>query len=257
MYRRLSQRTPTVLTIALLAFACGTASVADARQSSKLPIRGLVRPVHQSTIAVEIPARVIRLHYREAEPFKKGDVLVTFDCERLNAEYAAADAHYREMKLGLESAAYLDKRGAAGRLDVEVSRARVDKAQAEAASLAARIKQCKLIAPFDGRVSELRINEHEIPQTGQPFISIVDETAFEIDLIVPSYWLKTLSVGAGLHFTVDETGRKYEAKVQRIGAAVDPVSQTVKVMAEFVALDGRVLAGMSGSAVFAGEDGTQ
>lgn len=224
---------------------------------SKLPVRGIVRPVHQSSIAVDIPARVARIHFREAQSFKAGDVLVTFDCERLKAEHAAAEAVHREMKLGLESNTYLDKRGAVGRIELEVSRARVDKADAEARSLAARIKQCSVVAPFDGRITELRINEHEIPQGGQPFISIVDGTAFEIDLIVPSQWLKSITVGAGMRFVVDETGQSYEARVQRIGAAVDPVSQTIKIIAEFTAPDDRVLAGMSGTAVFTSLDPAQ
>lgn len=222
-----------------------------------LEARGIVRPLNQSSIAVDIPARVKKLHYREAQSFKAGDILVTFDCERLQAEYAAVEAVHREMKLGLESNTYLDKRGAVGRIDLEISRARVDKADGEARSLAARLKQCSVVAPYDGRITELRINEHEIPQGGQPFISIVDESKFEIDLILPSTALRVLGSGAELTFKIDETGIAYEAEVLRLGAAVDPVSQTVKVIARFKNPDDRVLAGMSGSAVFKGLDLSQ
>ena len=45
---------------------------------------------------------------------------------------------------------------------------------------------------------------------------------------------------------IDETGKTYPAKVQRIGARVDPVSQSIKLTA---AIDGRfpdLIAGMSG-----------
>lgn len=45
---------------------------------------------------------------------------------------------------------------------------------------------------------------------------------------------------------IDETGKTYPAKFIRIGARVDPVSQSVKVAA---AIDGRfpdLMAGMSG-----------
>jgi RND family efflux transporter MFP subunit len=216
----------------------------------KTPVRGIVRPVQQAAIATDLAARVAKIGFREAEAFVKGDVLVKFDCERLDAEHAAADAVWREMKLSLESNVYLDKRGAVGKIDVEVSRARADKAGSEARALAARIKQCTVVAPFDGRVVELTINEHEIPASGKPFISIVAEAAFEIDLIVPSQWMKSLSIDTPFTFTVDETGRAYDAKVLRLGAAVDPVSQTVKVIARFADRADRVVAGMSGSAVF-------
>ena len=236
---------------ALAAASAGMGAVtASPQQRDRLPVRGIVRPVHQAAISIDLAVRVAKLHFREAEAFKKGDTLVTFDCERLVAEHAAAEAAHRETMLMLDSNTYLDKRGAIGKVDVEVSRARADKAKAEAEALAARLRQCTLIAPFDGRIAELKINEHEIPASGQPFITILDESRFEIDLIVPSLWLGSLAAGAPLKFAIDETGRTYDAKVLRIGAAVDPVSQTVKLIAELARHDDSVLAGMSGSATF-------
>lgn len=218
--------------------------------TTRHPVRGIVRPVAQAAIATDLGVRIAEIRFREAQSFKKGDVLVRLDCERLEAEHAAAAAVAREAKLALESNSYLDKRGAAGRFDVEVSRARVDKAESEARALQARLRQCLVVAPFDGRVTELVVNEHEIPAPGKPFIGIVDETRFEIDLIVPSQWLRTLAPGAGFRFAVDETGRVHEAKVLRMGAVVDPVSQTVKVIAGFASSSDGVLAGMSGTAAF-------
>lgn len=228
----------------------GTSTATGDTRSAQMPVRGIVRPINQAAISTDLPVRVAKIHFREAQSFRKGAVLITFDCERLAAEHAALAAVHREQQLVLESNAYLDKRGAVGKVDVEISRTRVQKTEADAMALAARLKQCRIIAPYDGRMTELRINEHEIPAIGQPFMSIVDETAFEIDLIMPSSWLRTLTPGALIDFTIDETGRSYQARVTRIGAAVDPVSQTVKVIADFAKLDDRVLAGMTGTARF-------
>lgn len=240
-----------LLPCVLLLCAGPIGAFAETPPRSSAPIRGLVRAVGQAAIAIDFPVRVAELHVREAESFRRGQLLVTFDCKRLRSEHAAAAATAREMRLTLQSQTYLDQRGAAGKLDVEVSRARFDRAEAEAAAIAARLEQCTLIAPFDGRVSELKINEHEIPASGQPFISLVDETRFEIDLLVPSYALRVLQTGTQFRFEVDETGAVHEAAVLRLGAAVDPVSQSIKVIASFKTLDARIVAGMSGTAVIA------
>lgn len=246
-----SRRTArTLLAIGVAALTIGSAAATGDQRRSTMPIRGIVRPLNQASISIDLPVRVAKLHVREAQSFRKGSTLITFDCERLQAEHAALAAVHKEMSLLLESNTYLDKRGAVGKVDVDVSRARVAKAEAEAKALAARLKQCTVIAPYDGRVTELRINENEIPQSGQAFVSIVDEATFEIDLIMPSSWLRTLAPDAKLDFVIDETGRSYPARVARIGAAVDPVSQTIKVIAQFTQLDDRVLAGMSGTARF-------
>ncbi|MEZ5816452.1 MAG: efflux RND transporter periplasmic adaptor subunit [Hyphomicrobiaceae bacterium] len=235
-----------LLPACLLAWSSGPVL---AQTKSVAPIRGVVRPLNQAAISIDLPIRVQRLHAREAEAFKKGDVLVTFDCERLRAEFAAAEAAAREMELSLKSQSYLDTRGAVGKLEVEISRARFDKAQAEAAGIAARLKLCTVVAPFDGRIAELKINENEVPANGQPFISLVDETSFEIDLIVTSTAIRSIEIGTKFTFTIDETGRTYSASILRIGAAVDPVSQSVKVIAGFTETDSKIIAGMSGVAV--------
>ncbi len=242
----------------LISWSAGsTAAGTSTLSGDRSPIRGVVRPVNQASIAIDLPVRVAKVHFREAEAFKQGQTLLSFDCTRLIAEHAAAEAVHLEMRLGLESQTYLDKRGAVGKLEVEISRTRVDKARAEAEALAARLKQCTIVAPYDGRVTDLKINEYEIAPNGQPFISIVDESSFEIDMIVPSTWLRTLASGQSVLFTVDETGKTYDAKVLRIGAAVDPVSQTVRVIAGFVNADGNVLAGMSGTAKMMGSRSEQ
>lgn len=225
-------------------------SVSSEPDKPAIPVRGLVRPLNQAAIATELAARIAEIHFREGEAFRKGDVLLVFDCERQEAELAVARAQQREMKLTFESAIYLDQKGAVGRFDVEVARVRADKAAAEVAVLESRTKQCKIIAPYDGRVAELPAHAHEIPTPGKPLISLVDETTFEIELIVPSYWLRTIVVDTGFKFSVDELDATFTGKLVRIGAAVDPVSQTVKLIGTFTERPEKVLSGMSGSAHF-------
>ncbi len=211
-----------------------------------------MRPLNQAAIATELQARIAEVPFKEGEAFRKGDLLIAFDCERLKAERVAAQAQYREMKVALDSAIYLSERGAGGRFDIDISRARTDKAAAEVAAYNARMKHCRIFAPYNGRVSELMSRKHEIPSAGKPLIRIIDETQFELDMIIPSHWLRTLTKGVDFKFTVDELRETFDGRVVRIGAAVDPVSQTIKIVGVFAAKPGKVLAGMSGSATFVG-----
>lgn len=234
----------------ILVMGASTTAIPDQTSTTSLPVRGLVRPLNQTDITSELQTRLAEVRFKEGEAFRKGDLLVAFDCERQEAERSAAQAQYKEMKLALDSAAYLVRKGAGGRFDIEVSRARAEKAAAEVAAFDARLKHCRIYAPYDGRVAELRSRTHETPAVGKPFISLVDETRFELDLIVPSHWLRTLTKGAAFKFVVDELGQSFDGKIVRIGAAVDPVSQTIKIVGIFTSKPGKVLSGMSGTAVF-------
>ena len=47
---------------------------------------------------------------------------------------------------------------------------------------------------------------------------------------------------------VDETGKSYEAVLDRLGGKVDPASKTIRVYARFSSPQAELLPGMSGSA---------
>lgn len=249
-------RRASVLIASLVILASTGAVVATgnsaALEKAPLPVRGMVKPFQQAAITTELQARVIEVRYREGETFSRGDILVAFDCERQQAEADAAAAQLRETSAAFESASYLDRKGASGRLEVAIAQARMEKSAADVAGFSAKMKLCKVLAPFDGRVAEQLINAHEVPAVGKPMISIVDESVFEIELIVPSSWLRHLTKGSQFQFSVDELAQVFDAKLVRVGAVVDPVSQTAKVFGAFSSKPDRVLSGMSGSAIFEG-----
>lgn len=239
---------------------CAAASVRAADPTpisadEAVPVRGVVRALDQAALSTELQARVGKIGFREGEAFKKGDLLMSFDCERYRAETQSAEAVAREMKLTLDSNQQLEKFRAVGKHDVEISRARVDKAEAEARSLASRLQFCEIYAPYDGRVAELTINQYEQPQPNKPFLVIVGNSRLEVEVIVPSHWLSWIAPGTPLNFGVDETKGSYNATVVRIGATVDAVSQMVKVIATFNDPVTDVLPGMSGAAQFVRPNG--
>ncbi|MEM9677931.1 MAG: HlyD family efflux transporter periplasmic adaptor subunit [Pseudomonadota bacterium] len=182
--------------------------------------------------------------------FEKGDRLVAFNCNKQQAELESARAQANGASIEYKNKKNLRANGAAGRSEVRLARAALNKAWADVKALKARMFHCEVEAPFAGRVVELNVRQHEMPNGQKPFLVIIDDSALELEMVLSSAWLRWLDNGRKFAFTVDETGRSYEGSITRLGAEVDPVSQTVKA---FGRLDGsleRVLAGMSGVATF-------
>lgn len=217
--------------------------------------RGLVRAKDEAKIAAELVARIDKLPFRIGDVFKKGDTLVQFDCRRYDAELRAVSAELKGAEGTLKSNLELKRHKAIGSNEVEVSRSRVEEIRARVDALSVRSAQCKIIAPYDGRMVELFAHEHEMPTANSPLVKIVNSGVLEIDLIVPSRWLVWLKRGTKFEFSIDETTLTYPATITRIAAVVDPVSQTVAVRAGFGADISGVLPGMSGTAVFKGPTG--
>ncbi len=212
--------------------------------------RGVIRSANEASIASDLGTRVIHLPVREGESFVKGDMLVEFECDKVRAELRSAEAEHRGHALIVANNTNLRRYHAVGSNDVEVSKTQADKSAAAVDSWAARVAQCKILAPFDGRVAELFIHEYELPSGSNPVIKIVDHTHLEVDIIVPSRWLKWVTVGTPFTFTVDETGDTFPGRIVRMSAAVDPVSQTIKVIGVMDRVKDTILAGMSGGATF-------
>ena len=214
------------------------------------PVRGVVRAVSEAVISTEISARVSKVSFREGQAFKKGEPLIVFDCAVYDAETAAAwSAHVAAQEVYLSNKA-LATLNAVGNRDLRRSKADMERMEAEAKAVEARGRDCRILAPFDGRVVDVAIHDHENSSPGEALIKIIDDTELEVELLIPSDWLVWLKRDMPFQFAVDETGKEYSAEVTQIGGAVDPVSQTIRVFGSLKGRPPELLSGMTGTAIF-------
>lgn len=218
---------------------------------SEQEARGLINPVAKATISSEILARIKKLPFRNGEKFKKGELLVEFDCAAYYAEVAVAAAtHERETKR-LENLRRLASLSATSDLEVAIAEADVKKAAAEISLARVNTKRCKVLAPYDGVVVERLAEEHESVGPQTEVLSVLAIGDPEIEIIVPSDWLRWIKKDIPFQFLIDETGERLAGALTRVGATIDPVSQTIRVIGRFQhpPLEG-IIAGMSGTAIF-------
>ena len=213
-------------------------------------VRGVVKPSEEAVISSELQARVKRMPFRDGQWFKKGDLLVEFDCSKYWAELAAAKAELEAREKTAVNNQELAKLNGIGQLEVDVSEAEMKQAKAAVRSANVAVRHCKITAPFSGRVVKTLVHPHESVNPYDEVMSILNDKTFEIELILPSTSLRWVTKKSPFKFFVDETQELYLAEVVEIGARVDPVSQTIRIFGEFKEQPNEVLAGMSGSARF-------
>ncbi|HEY9224037.1 MAG TPA: efflux RND transporter periplasmic adaptor subunit [Variovorax sp.] len=214
-------------------------------------IRAQLAPRRYTTVAAEIGAKITRLPVVEGSAFRQGQVLVQFDCSLQQAQLARAQAALMAADTNWRGNQKLAELNSVGTVELEMSKAETLKAQAEVAANRALLGKCQVAAPYAGRVAEQKVREQQYVQPGQALLEILDDSTLELEFIVPSRWLVWLRNGSTFQVSIDETGKTYPAKVQRIGARVDPVTQSIKLNA---VIDGRfaeLMAGMSGKVLIA------
>ncbi len=216
-------------------------------------IRGVIASQSEATIASRMTAGIISMPFKVGQKFGRGALLASFDCSTLRAQYAAANAATMAYKKTYDTNVELDMYQAVGKNEVGVSKANLGKASAEAAAVSSQLGDCAVYAPFSGVVVEQIAHANEVAATGQPLMKIQDASNLEVQIIVPSKWLVWMKPGAKFNFKVDETGQTVSGSIARLGASVDPVSKTIRVVGHLSGAGATILPGMSGSANFEGQ----
>lgn len=209
-------------------------------------LRAQLVPVHQTTLAAGIAERIDRLAVREGEPFAKGDLLVGFDCSVQQAQMKKAQATLDGAAATHRANLRLADLNAIGEVELAVGAAEVAKAEADIGYLKAVLAKCSIHAPFSGRVGETHARAKQFVGLGEPIVEIFDDRTLELEFIVPSRWLAWMTPGFAFFVDMDDTGRRYPARLTRTAARVDPLSRSIKVMATIDGEHPELLAGMSG-----------
>lgn len=216
---------------------------------------GMVRiqlaPAQQTTLSSEIAANVLKLPFKEGDSFRQGDLLVEFDCSLLQAQLQKAQATAEAARETLKVSERLAELNSISSLEVDQARAKVKETDAEVSAMQVTVSKCTMKAPFSGRVAKLQVDRFQYVSPGKPLMDLLDTSRLEVRMIVPSRWLSWLRTKGRFTVHIEELGKSYEARVVRIGARIDPLSQTVPVMGEIVGHHDELVAGMSGTASFA------
>lgn len=209
-----------------------------------------VLAVNSAKISAPMGGRVTILSLRDGDSFKKGDVLVGFDCLLAKSQNAHAKAEVQKYKALVETQNNLRQLQSWSASDYRTTKADLAAAEADLGVTQATLSNCTVVAPFDGKVSEMPVHQDQFVTLGAPLISIVDPSELELSFLIPAKLLVSHPVGTHFHVTIDETGKSYEAVLTRVSGAADPVSRTIRVYGKIDTAHEGLFPGMTGDANF-------
>lgn len=218
------------------------------------PIRVLVLPTGETTLASPVAGRLVTLDTELGQSFKKDAVLAAFDCGEAQARLGVARADASAAREQHEAKLRMQGLDQASDVEVALAASAVAKGKSEVELYQYQVKQCTIRAPWDGRTAKLHVRNHMTVAAGQPLLDLVRTGPLRLKLNLPSGWVDRLRSDLPFTVRIDETGKEYPAKVQLINSRVDPVSQTIEIEAVMPQIQADLLPGMSGVARFDGLD---
>lgn len=216
-------------------------------------VRGLVKASQIATLSSQMNGKIESLPSNIGDKFNKGEKLVQFDCSILNQKISSSRSEVSIKEQQVKNNETLHDFNSIGSFDLNISRAELQKAKSELQVLVIERKNCTVNAPFNGYVIDKFVNKYEAVRQYEKLLSIVNLNELNVEVIVPSIWLRWLKVGDKFTFIIDENNIEIKSSVLNIIPMVDSVSKTIKIVSK-IKLDENdiknIYPGMSGFAYF-------
>ena len=251
----------------------GPVTMGSAAAAASLP--GQLQPNEDRTARLGAPAsgRVVSVRVRPGESVSTGAVLVTLaspeaaaaqsDVAKASAEVSSRQAQATYAHAARERAERLLALKAIPRQDVEraiaddeLATAALTQAQAElrrARSTAAQLGTGEVTAageigvrsPLDGVVLARTAEPGTVVEAGAPLVVVTDPTSLWLEIDAPEQLAALFRRGGRLRFTVPSTpADTFEARVDAVGAGLEPATRTLSVRASVPNARGRLKASM-------------
>lgn len=217
-------------------------------EQNDLDVEAVLVPRQVTVISSSQDGRISSIPFSHGDRFKKGDILVAYDCANIRAEADIARIEKSFTQKRLQGSDTLFKLDIISDLDRAGAQIEDEKAAIKGRLYKTRLQDCDIRAEFDGRVTNRLANAGEYTRTDRVLLEVASEEPLQAEFLVPSKWLRWINIGAPLSITVNETEKTYTAKVTRIHGEVDPVSQSIQMIATLDSYDDPLMPGMSGKA---------
>jgi len=231
--------------IIILSLLFTVSSNAEVRES-----RALVVASQEAVLSSELAARITSISVKEMERFKKGDLLIQFDCSLYEAQKDVVRANENSALIKLKSDEQMLQMRSIGKYELELSISEYEKAKSELRIAELNVERCEIRAPFDGAVEEVVVNAFESIQPQVELMKIIKTDVLELEMVVSSEWVSWLTIGHPITVYIDEIQEEFNASISGIGANVDAVSQTIQLKGTITNASSALLPGMSGRVVF-------
>ena len=230
-----------------------------------LELGGVAQAWRAARLAPSAQGVVDTLTVQLGDTVKKGQLLAAIDTTTLRLQHEAAlravdlatlqltDAESEAKRASslAESGAITSRDSDKAALGLDLARAQLDQAEAQAAALAGQMKLARVTAPFGGRVTALHVEQGEfwsgMASMGGPptLVEVQALDTIKVDVNLPEIDLSRVREGMEVELVSDAfVGRTFAGIVSLVNAAATPGARTFLVRIKADNADGALRPGM-------------
>ncbi len=202
-------------------------------------------PLRRATLAAEVGGVVEAVPVELGQAVAAGTLLATIDERALAQAVAEAEALLRQAQLQHERARNLFDRKAVTKVNLLDAVTDRDVAEARLASARLELEKARVRSPWAGRIAARQVERGAYVGPGSPLFELVDASRLKVRAPAPASDVPFLELGREVEVRVDAfPGEVFRARIERLGAELDPRTRTLAVEAEIDNPGGRLKPGM-------------
>lgn len=147
---------------------------------------GRVKASSEINLAFRISGPITRIHVREDEQVRRGQVLAEMDARDYEIQLSATEAEYAQVKAEAERVMRLYEKESVSENDYDKAVAGLQQITAKYEAHKNALADTKLTAPFDGYVQKRFYNRDETVAAGMPVLSVISRESPEIITYIPA-----------------------------------------------------------------------
>lgn len=206
---------------------------------------GTVMAVQGTVVSAEAEGIVREIAFEAGSLVKAGDVLVKLDVDIERARLRAAEADAEWALASFERAKGLIRHKALSKADFDSADNTLKQAQARVDNIRAVIAKKTVRAPFDGKLGIRRISIGQFLAKGSPVVSLHSLDPVYVDYSLPQQRLGDLSEGLKVNVSSDAfQGQQFKGSITAINPEIDAETRNVRIQATLANPRGQMRPGM-------------
>ncbi len=192
---------------------------------------GTIQAGNQTVVTSKLMERIESIHVREGDQVRAGQLLVTFDTTASMAAVSQARMQYETTKRDLDRMKTLLAEGAISTQQFDQMKFAFEVAEENYQTARNSVE---LVAPLSGIVARIDFDEGDLANPGDPVVSILDNSSFEIVFDVTQEDRPRLRSGQAVVVTLG-SGAQIEGRISRISLSTSEETRLFKAYAELPA----------------------
>ncbi len=182
--------------------------VATPELADAFTLPGVIEPNRVITVSAEVAARVERVPLDEGDRVTRADLLLQLNKDLIEPQYRTAEAQYKRDQIEFERMEVLVRENATSRQDLDDAVTRLAASQAALEQAQAQLERTGILAPANGVLNALLVEEGEYVQPGTPVAEVVEMDTVKVRVNVPERDVRFFAVGGTAEVLIDPTGEQ-------------------------------------------------